>query len=106
LSKTPALTGALFATSLLLAPLPASAVPVGLGAVPAPPATVEKAQIVNGRDYTNSPYVGRPVGPRFAPGPRYGGPPRFRGPGYGYRRGYAPRYGYGRPRFYGRRDYY
>ena len=100
--KISALAGALFAAGLSLASASASAAPFGVGAVAEPPATVEKTQIINGRNYGGAPFAGRGI----VRGPRYGGGPRFRGPGYGRGYGYGPRYGYGRPRFYGRRDYY
>ena len=98
-NKISALTGAILAGCAAFATAPAAAGPIGLGARLEPPVTIEKAQIVNGRDYTRSPYVGRPV----VPGARYGRG-RFGGPGYG--RKYGRPFGYGRPRYYGRRDYY
>jgi hypothetical protein len=90
--KVPTLTGGLFAASLFLAPLPAAAAQIGLGAVAEPAPTLEHVQYGYG-------------GPRFGPGfggRRHGyGGPRFRGRGYGYGRGYGRGYGYGRPHGYG-----
>jgi hypothetical protein len=91
--KIPTLTGGLFAASLFLAPVPASAAQIGLGAVTEAAPAVEQVQYGYG-------------GPRFGPGYGrrygYGGPRGYgRGHGYGYGRGYGR--GYGGPRGFGRR---
>ncbi len=83
--KTSALTAGLFATGLFLAPLPASASQIGIGAVPEAASAVTDVQYGYG-------------GPRFGYGHRGYGRPHFRGRGYGYGRGhsYGHRFGYGR----------
>jgi hypothetical protein len=94
LFKVPALTAGLFAASLFLAPVQASAAQIGIGAVPEAATAVQEVQYGYG-------------GPRIGYGRRgYGGPP-FRGRGYGYGRGYGHgygrRYGRGYGHGYGRR---
>jgi hypothetical protein len=95
LLKVPTLTAGLFAASLFLAPVQASAAQIGIGAVPEAATAVQEIQYGYG-------------GPRFGPrgyGHRGYGGPRFRGRGYGYGRGYGHGYGrgYGRGYGYGRR---
>jgi hypothetical protein len=87
LFKAPALTAGLFATSIFLAPVQASAAQIGIGAVPEAAPAVQDVQYGYGSprfDYRRRGYGGRHL--------------RGRGYGYGrgYRRGYGHGYGYGR----------
>jgi hypothetical protein len=92
LFKVPALTAGLFAASMFLAPVQASAAQIGIGAVPEAATAVQEVQYG---------YGGPRFGPRIGYGRRgYGGPP-FRGRGYGYGRGYGHGYGRGYGRGYG-----
>lgn len=86
--KAPALTAGLFAASMFLAPVQASAAQIGIGAVPEAASSVQDVQYGYG-------------GPRFGYGRRGYGGPHFRGRGYGYGRGYGRGYGHGYG--YGRR---
>ena len=92
--KVSTLTGGIFAASLFLAPLPASAAQIGIGAVTDAAMPVEQVQYG---------YGGPRFGPRFGDGRRGYGGPRFHGRGYGYGRGYGRGGGYGRHHGYGRR---
>lgn len=94
LFKVPALTAGLFAASMFLAPVQASAAQIGIGAVPEAATAVQEVQYG---------YGGPRFGPRIGYGRRgYGGPPfRGRGYGYGYGRGYGHGYGRGNGRGYG-----
>lgn len=94
--KVPTLTAGLFAASLFLAPVQASAAQIGIGAVPEAATAVQEIQYG---------YGGPRFGPRYGYGHRGYGGPRFRGRGYGYGRGYGHGYGrgYGRGYGYGRR---
>lgn len=74
----------LLAASLFLAPAPASAVQIGVAAVPEAASPVEQVQYGYGRGYGRGGYGGRGYGRRG-----YGGGPRYGGRGYG-------RGGYGR----------
>lgn len=76
--RVPVFTAGLFGAALLMAPLPASAVQIGIGAVPRPATAVEN--VWYGHRYGGYGY-----------GHRFGG--RFDRWGYGYGRWH--RYGYG-----------
>jgi hypothetical protein len=82
LFKVPTLTAGLFATSMFLAPVQASAAQIGIGAVPETATPVQEVRYGHG-------------GPRFGYGRRGYGGPHFRERGYGYGRGYGHRYGHG-----------
>jgi hypothetical protein len=85
LQKHIIMAAGLLAASLFLAPAPASALPVGVAAVPEAAAAVEQVQYGYGRGYGRRGYgYGRGYGRRgYGYGPRYGGR------GYGYGRGYG-----------------
>lgn len=96
--KIASLSTGLFAVGLFLTPLPASAVQIGVGAVPETTAPVEAVRYGYGRPHYG--YGRRFYGGRgYGYGRRFYGGPRF-GRGYGYGREYGRGYGYGRRGFY------
>lgn len=88
--KIASLTAGLFAVGLSLAPLPASAMQIGVGAVPETTSTVETVQYGYG-GYGRPHYGRRFYGGRgYGYGGRFHGGPRFgRGFGHGYGRGHG-----------------
>ena len=90
MQKNIIMAAGLLAASLVLAPAPASAVQIGVAAVPEAAGPVEQAQYGYGRGYGRGGYGGGGYGRRgYGGGPRYGG-----GRGYG-RGGYLGRVGPG-----------